>query len=323
MTRHKLDNDDKSLSTSLGAMTGSDGISSPPPTGESATTYAWLEKSLGLTGNSPSLFMRLWAEIVDRMRARNSVQQTFLYGVDWPSDYWIAKGAKTADVIRNFAASWSPPDGLTAWPSLDVGRLMESGLPGTATHTVYSPPSGVAATGEVGIRDSAEAALQFIAMESRIERHGDTIMVHGEHVRAWLQCAVGDFLKAIFLSPEADDELLKSATGIRLSAPLSVSLPEMWLPANQFGEKTLDVLYNLRMADGQLQVPDVGDIRTGQGEGWRQSWDWLSSDVSFSVMRDAVRMAARIMRCTPVVQGGLFTGVACFTKFILKAARLR
>jgi hypothetical protein len=284
------------------AIADSDGAAVPgPTTSESAATYAWLEASLGLLGTSPDLATRLWADVRDRMRNRADVQQNFVYTTDWPSDYWIAKGARTS--IWTFAATWDPPEGLSAWPSFDIERLVASGFPGTVARTAYSPPPA-AASDELGTRDSADAALQFIAMESEIERHGDPTMVHGEHVRAWLKCAVGDFLMALLLSPEADEELLRNETVSRLSTPLNVDLPgPLWLAANEFEEKTLEVLYNLQVGDdGQVLPPDWPNIRVGQGEGWRQSWDWLSVDVDLSVMRHAIRTAARIMRCTPVVQ---------------------
>jgi hypothetical protein len=274
-----------------------------PTTSESAATYAWLEASLGLLGTSPDLVTRLWADVRDRMRNKAGGQQNFVYTTDWPSDYWIAKGTKTS-ISTTFAATWNPPEALSAWPSFDIERLVASGFPGTVTRTAYSPPPPTATSGELGTRDSADAALQFIAMESEIERHGDPSMVHGEHVRAWLKCDVGDFLKALLLSPEADEELLRNETVSRLSTALNINLPgPLWLASNEFEEKTLEVLYNLRMGDdGRVLPPDWPNLHVGQGEGWRESWDWLSVDVDLSIMRHAIRMAARIMRCTPVVQ---------------------
>lgn len=270
---------------------------------ESATTYAWLEKSLGIAGNSPGLFSRLWADIRDRMRRRNAAPPHWAYLTDWESDYWIAAGVK-AGMLPTFSLGWGPPNGLSAWPSFDIERLMGTELPGSAARTAYSPPPPSPGSSQVGTADSADAALQFYSMESEIKRHADPIMIHGEHVRAWLQCAVGDYLKALFLAPDADDEFLKAATLARLSTALSIQIPSIWELANEFEEKTLEVLYNLRMAgDGRLIIPDLPNTRVGQGEGWRESWNWLSQDAACSLIRDAVRMAARIMRSNAVVQG--------------------
>jgi len=270
---------------------------------ESAATYAWLEKSLSIAGNSSGLFSRLWADIRDRMRRRNAASQDFVYATDWVSDYWIASGVKQ-NILPTFGLGWRPPDGLSAWPSFDIERLMGPELPGSAARTAYSPPPPPAGSNLAGTADSAAAALQFSSIESEIKRHADPIMIYGEHVRAWLQCAVGNYLKGLLFSPDEDDEFLKAATFARLSTSLSIQIPPEWAPANEFEEKTLEVLYNLWIeGDGRLIVPDLPNTRVGQGERWRESWDWLSQDAEFSLVRNAVRMAARMMRRNAVVQG--------------------
>jgi hypothetical protein len=281
---------------------GDDGAPPQWPTTESAMTYVWLEASLGLAGNAADLVSGRWTEVRDAMRRRGDVQQEIIYATDWISDYWVTKGTKRSD-LATFAPMWSPPEELSDWPSFDIARLMESGLPGAVARTAFSPPRAAGSDG-VGARDWADAAQRFIVMESEIERHGDATMVHGEYVRAWLKCAVGDFLKALVLSPEADEEWLRTATVTRLSTPLGFELPSHWVMANEFEGKTLELLYSLRMGgDGQLLVPNPADIRVGQAEGWRESWDWLSEDFDLSLMGQAIQLAARIMRCKPVVQG--------------------
>ena len=191
---------------------------------ESATTYAWLEKSLGIAGNSKSLFSRLWADIRTGMRRRNAASQVFSYDTDWVSDYWIAAGVK-ASILPTFGLGWRPPDGLSAWPSFDIERLMDPELPGSAARTAYSPPPPPVGSNLVGTADSADAAPEFYSMKSEIKRHADPTMIHGEHVRAWLQCAVGNYLKGLLLSPDEDDEFLKAATVARLSTSLSIQIP--------------------------------------------------------------------------------------------------
>lgn len=211
---------------------------------ESATTYAWLEKSLGIAGNSPGPFSRLWVDIRDGMRRRNAASQDFVYATDWVSDYWIASGVK-ASILPTFGLGWRPPDGLSAWPSFDIERLMNPELPGSAARTAYSPPPPPVGSNPVNTTDSADAARQFYSMESEIKRHADPTMIHGEHVRAWLHCAVGNYLRGLLVSPDEDDEFLRAAAVVRLSTSLSI-IPPDWAPANEFEEKTLEVLYNLR-----------------------------------------------------------------------------
>jgi hypothetical protein len=281
-------------------MPDGDHSAMPRPTTESATTYVWLEGSLGLAGSESDLVKSRWRDVRDGMRGRAEVTQV-VSAVDWISDFWLAKGAKRSP-LATFAPAWDPPDELSGWPSFGIERLMASGLPGRVAQTAYRPPE--AASGVVGIRDAEEAAQRFIVMESQIARRGDAAMVHGEHVRAWLKCALGDFLAALLLAPGADEELLRSQTVARLSKPLSFELPSAWVMANEFEGKTLELLYSLRAGpQGNLILPDPSDIRVGQAEGWRETWDWLSTEVDLSLLRQAIQLAARIMRCTPVVQG--------------------
>ena len=71
----------------------------------------------------------------------------------------------------------------------------------------------------------------------------------------------------------------------------------MWLLADAFGEKRIELLLNVAMqADGTLAEFDPVDLRIGQGIPWQQSWGWLSETVDADLVRDAVRLAARLLR---------------------------
>jgi hypothetical protein len=285
-------------------------LSSGPIVNESATTYVWLEKSLGITGNSTDLVTRLWAEARDRMydgRAKINIgdRPGIIQSMDWGSDYWIARGAAASD-INTFFPIWDPPGDLSAWPSFDIAQLANADLAGTVARTAYSPPARSVSPGQLQSHDSADAVLRFYAMQSEIKQHGDAAMIHCEHVRAWLKCAVGSFLTGLLLSPDADEESLKTVTVNRLLEARQIqqeTADSMPLRLNELEEDTVEVLYSLRIDGSQLLVPYLADHRIGQPEWWRDMWDWLSADTDLSVTRHAVRMAAQIMRCPPVVQG--------------------
>jgi hypothetical protein len=262
-----------------------------------------------MTGNSTDLVTRLWAEVRNRMhdsRAKMKIgdRSAIIKLTDWGCDYWIAQGAEASD-INTFFPIWDPPRQLSAWPSFDIAQLANADLTGTVARTAYSPPARSAIPDRLQSHDSADAVLRFYAMQAEIKQHGDATMVHREHVRAWLKCAVGSFLAGCLLSPDTDEELLKTDAVNRLLMARKIleTADRPRLRLNEFEEETVELLYNLRIDGRQLLIPNLADHRIGQSEWWREMWDWLSAATDLSVTRQAVRMAARIMRCPPVVQG--------------------
>jgi hypothetical protein len=124
-------------------------------------------------------------------------------------------------------------------------------------------------------------------------------MVQLEHVRAWLGASVGHLLMSVALTPPDQPEALVEATLDRLAIPLQIELPGSW--ANDFEERRLELLYNLRMSpEGHLVSTE---IRVGQGEEWRWHWAWLSSALGSEEMLEAVRLAGCLMRCPPLLEG--------------------
>ncbi|MEV7965358.1 hypothetical protein AB0O34_05170 [Sphaerisporangium sp. NPDC088356] len=256
---------------------------------EAAVSLAWLEEALG-TGSA--VILDRWTEARDAMRrSRHRVVSAPTGSV---SDPWLARGVRGTGT-GGAAPSWSPPDGIGEWPEHDVGLLVKA-VPSTASRTrPMSRPPGVPR--ETGDQD---AVGRFLRMDDGDVRRG--------HVRTWLSCAVGPLLRDVMLTPEGEQGVLTEDAAARLAIPRRIKLPGPWAAANELAERPLDLLYNLEMSpDGRLSFLDVADIRAGQGEAWRDHWAWLSADVGFGEMAEALRLAARLMRSRPVVEGLLQT----------------
>jgi hypothetical protein len=268
---------------------------------ESAASFVWLARALGQLPDATGPVVEAWIDTRDRMRRPND--QNIVYGVDWISDPWLAKAARRT-VLGTVAPYWSPPDRLDNWPTYEVAQLIRSvGFGGQRTN--YQGMVDLLATTPPGIGDidAVEAIGRFVAMDSEIANHGDVRMVQTDQVRAWLATSVGRLLLGVMLTPGVESKLLADATMARLRIPSESQFPAVWVGQNFFGEKYLELLYNLKMTQAGVGPLELGNIRIGQSEEWRQDWDWLSRPIGFDDVREALQVAARIMRCGPVVAG--------------------
>jgi hypothetical protein len=269
---------------------------------ESAASFAWLVSSLGIpSGTEQARVTGTWTEIRDRMRRPREQTTSFL--TDWTSDPWLAKGVKGTG-IGTIAPSWDPPDRIDEWPSYGTGQMVDA-LASPAKRTRHRHLSRLLALPHrIEPGDAADALGRLLRMEAETSHHGDTRMVASEHVRAWLSCSVGSLLRGPLLDPDLGPGELTEVTLARLAIPRQINLPRTWAFANQFAEKHLDLLYNLEVTpDGRLSFLDTADIRVGQGEGWREHWGWLSRDIRFQEMGEALRLAACLMRRPALVEG--------------------
>ncbi|MFC4591810.1 hypothetical protein [Sphaerisporangium corydalis] len=287
---------------------------------ESAVTFAWLAAALGISSDTgpavvsgpeglqrpavasgPAVVAGSWAEIRDGMRRPSG--HTPPSPAEWMSDPWLARG------LSGGVPSWSPPDGIDEWPDHGVGRMVDA-LARTAWRTRHRDPSDLLAAGPSGLTGEgpAAAAARLRELEARAPGPADGRAVRAGHVRVWLGCAVGPLLGDVMLTPGGAPGDLAELTAERLALPRQIKLPTAWDHANPYAERHLDLMYNLRMSPGgRLSFPGTDGIRGGQGEGWREHWAWLSRDTCLGDVSEAVRLAARLMRSDPVVEGLLRT----------------
>lgn len=268
---------------------------------ESAASFGWVARTVGLfPGPGSGVATETWQSVRDRMRV--PVDQSVTFSHDWISDPWVARGAKQT-VLVTVAPFWDPPDALDEWPNFDAERLIDA-IATDARQTrhqtfreLLDTPRAIQADDAVG------AVARFLQMESEIERHGDTRMVQGEHLRAWLLAAVGPLLRGVMLAGDVAEDELTRATVERLAMPFAYELTDLWILANEYGEKHLDLIYNLSMTPTGLAPIDETNIRVGQGEAWREAWGWLSRTIEPDEMYEAIQLTARVMRCAPVLEG--------------------
>jgi hypothetical protein len=260
---------------------------------ESAAAFRWLADGLGL-GRPGSVIDGPWQEVRDGMRRPRD--QAVVFAVDWISDPWVARGVKET-ALAAVAPAWDPPDEIDAWPTFGAEAALSAvGIEARRTRDDVLA-ARLAEAGDAWRDHAAEAISEFYASEGRITQRGDLHMVLGEHVRAWLLSACGPLLRGVLLSPSDDPEVVVLATAQRLNLPGRIELPATWVAANEFGEKHLELLLNVSLQpDGNLAPIDPADLRVGQGTAWRETWAWLSQEVSADVARDGVRLAARLLR---------------------------
>ena len=268
---------------------------------ESAASYRWLVEGLGLRARDQSLIDAPWAEVRDAMRRPRD--QVVLFMTDWISDPWVARGVQET-AVSAVAPAWDPPGDIDAWPTFGVDAALSLvGMPVRRTRDDVLRARLATAVGSP-LADPSSAVAEFYESEARIAQHGDMWMLLGEHVRAWLLAACGSLLRGLLLSPPQDLDLIVQATTQRLALPGRVPLPAMWQAANEFGERHLELLLNVSMqADGNLTSIDPVDVRVGQGTPWRETWAWLSQEVTAEVARQGVRLAARMLRNEAVREG--------------------
>ncbi|RCG30734.1 hypothetical protein DQ384_12125 [Sphaerisporangium album] len=267
---------------------------------ESSASLSWLADALGVSpGSAPGPVAAAWAETRDTMREPRN--QAVAHPNDWTSDPWLARG--TGITGSGMIPTWIPPDGIDEWPAADLTGLLDV----FASSARRTRPQTLAGPSEAAGNVPGDAVAAFLREEAGAGTDG-AAAVRAQHVRAWLGCAVGPLLREVVLTPGNGHDALAAAAAARLETPRRVNLPVSWASANQFAEKYLDLLYNLRTsADGRLAFPDAADVRTGQGEGWREHWTWLSRDLGLGDVREALRTAARLMRHPPLVEGLLRT----------------
>lgn len=267
---------------------------------ESAASYCWLVDGLGI-GAPDAPIEREWARVRDRMRRSN--EQMVVFATDWISDPWLARGTRN-DGIGGIAPAWDPPDTLNAWPTFGVAEhLREIGVAARETRSDVLARRLAVPAAAISVNPES-AVAEFVESEHLIRRHGDARMVFGDQVRAWLLAVGGPLLRGLLLTAGVDEEVIAQHTTHRLVLPRAIGLPDMWLLADAFGEKRIELLLNVAMqADGTLAEFDPVDLRVGQGIPWQQSWGWLSETVDADLVRDAVRLAARLLRNAGVREG--------------------
>jgi hypothetical protein len=268
---------------------------------EAAASFRWLVEGLGLRAGNGSVIDGPWAEVRDAMRRPRD--QVVASMVDWISDPWLARGVQET-VIFTAAPAWDPPDDIDAWPTFDVGAALSAvGMPVRRTRDDVLRARLATAVGTPQA-DPGSAVAEFYESEARIAQHGDTWMVLGEQVRGWLLASCGSLLRGVLLSPSHDADLIVQATTQRLAMPGRIPLPTTWVAGDEFGERRLELLLNLGMqADGNPTPIDPADVRVGQGTSWRETWAWLSQEITAEVARHGVRLAARLLRNEAVREG--------------------
>lgn len=266
----------------------------PDPANESAVSYRWLTRNLGLDGGAPGRCGRSWREVRESMR---STTQTIFSTQDWVSDFWLCKTAAADSFGLGVTPAWDPPDEMDEWPALPA-HLLERYTPGTTRPTNHAAFARLLrSAGDAAEGGSDEAVLQFHALDQATTQRGDAAMTQAQQVRAWLTTALGSLLRGVALVPQAAHDELVAAARSRLLVPRELGAAPAW--GLQFAEGEIGILYNCRVSPHGSYL--WGGIRIGQGEEWLQHWLWLSRAIDAEGLAAALRLTARLLRCRPVL----------------------
>lgn len=283
---------------------------SPISFNESAASFKWLMDNLGLgaaAGKSPSLgegdsrCSNSWRQVRDSMRATTQIVSSTQ---DWISDFWICKTADINPLGSGVVPRWQPPDELDEWPTVPAELLERYTPQGTrpTNHANFERLLNSATT--VTERSSDAAVAEFYALADRAQMPQEHLArIQDQYVRAWLSTAFGNLLSSMALSPQAYHDQLVTESRKRLLIPRELKAAPMW--GIQFAEGQIGILYNCR------QTPSGNrswrGIRIGQGEEWLKHWQWLSEPVDAALIAPALPLAARMLRCRPLLEALLTT----------------
>jgi hypothetical protein len=218
---------------------------------------------------------------------------------DWISDFWICKAANPSAIGRGISPGWDPPDRIDEWPSM-LSALLLSYAPDNMRRTNHFNFIRVLNAAVDVVESSSGAAVsEFYALDDATTQSADVPMIQAQYVRAWLSTALGGLLSGIALSPQMRPEALVAESRRRLLIPRTLKAAPMW--GVQFAEGEIGILYNCRQSpQGTLSWRG---IRVGQGEEWLKHWQWLSCQVDSSQILPTIALAARLLRCRPLLAG--------------------
>lgn len=222
--------------------------------------------------------------------------QIFASSQDWISDFWICK---TADInYSGIVPKWDPPGELDEWPTLPTG-LLELYSPKRTRLTNHANFARLLGSATSVAESSSNAAVsQFYEIDQASTRRGDTAMIQAQYVRAWLSTALGNLLSSIALSPQTHHDELVAESRRRLLIPRELKAAPLW--GVQFEEGEIGILYNCRRSP--LGSLSWGGIRIGQGQEWLKHWQWLSHAADPGQIAPGLSLAARLLRCRPLLE---------------------
>jgi hypothetical protein len=262
-------------------------------TNEAVTSFRWLIQNLGARDAS-SRISRSWQRVRNQMRG---TVQSFTSSQDWISDFWICKTANASVIGLGVQPGWDPPDELDEWPSVPSG-LLQAYHPEDMRQTNHSAFVSVLNSAPDVVESSSDTAVsEFYALDDATTRIADVAMIQAQYVRAWLSTAIGTLLSSVALSPQKDHEPLERESRRRLLIPRELKAAPLW--GVQFAEGAIGILYNCRQSP--LGTLSWRGIRIGQGEEWMKHWQWLSQSVDAAHVIPAVVLAAKLLRCRPLL----------------------
>lgn len=258
---------------------------------ESAISFKWLTENLALGADVSNQ----WQQVRDSMRATT---QIFASMQDWISDFWICKTADVNQIGSGVVPKWDPPNEFDEWPTVPA-ELLELYAPEGTRPTNHDQFTRLLSSATEVAESSNDATVsQFYELNTRAGMQGGLALIQAQYVRAWLSTAVGNLLSSIALSPQSYHDELVAESGRRLLIPRGLGAAPLW--GVQFEEGEIGILYNCRQSP--LGTLSSSGIRIGQGEEWLKHWQWLSQPVDPAQIAPALGLAARLLRCTPLLE---------------------
>jgi hypothetical protein len=276
---------------------------------ESSVSLTWLLRILGeeerpIPGKSFSAgadsVHQEWQVLSTAMRAEQSASSELRFDVD--SDIWLCKSQTIVD--GDVRAVWLPPDNLddfapspltrgtlTRWDARPTRYARLSAL------LVNQPPfSHEAVLARHNIAVASYSSLHKGVTPPLVDLRLRRFVVMINQILAWLDAALGVYLRGILLTPIGTPKELHALSDAFRWRIAAVARRQ---DDDPFLQRALLGMHNIAFrANGtfpEIQTP------VGQSELWRERWGFMTQDCAPADARSAIVIAARLLANVAVV----------------------
>ncbi|OQW32988.1 MAG: hypothetical protein A4E19_06470 [Nitrospira sp. SG-bin1] len=287
------------------------------PLNESALSLAWLLRALtqgestGPSHQSPGFGQRStegadtpqhrWHALSTAMREHQNALPDKDAELD--SDIWLCKSQTVTDGILR--AIWRPPDNLDDFAPGPLGQATSAGWDVRPTQSarldalIADQPSF---PDEMLLVRCNKAVASYMRLYEAttpplVQPELKSLIIMINQILAWLNIAIGAYLRGIVLTPfrtPQDLETLTSMAELRIAAVAGSGDDDPFLQTSLVG------MYNTTRFQPD-QPSSTGPTHSGQGEVWRERWGWLTQDAAPEDARTAIIIAAQLLANVAIV----------------------
>jgi hypothetical protein len=268
------------------------------PYRNSNASYQALQLLGQFFGSDVTLLRDMWATLCDLLRESNETIR--IRDNSWEQDWLLAKYG--ADAPFGTRGWYSPPADLHAFPTfdIDIHTIYLADRAGVTVRHTQSHTDLTEIFSRTGTSFAGPVALEaFHELRSQLRSLNNPLAQQLHHTLAWVTLGLGHLFGGVVLEPTLDLDFALAAMDQRWR--------EVWSERDVFEDTMsgpeilqfkLDVFYGAMLDHNGFKFQTA---QQGQPWSWQQYWRWLAGDIDPERARAAVRMAARLMICPPVL----------------------